>query len=186
MQSKVWNFALWAPFIQSTYKDLNEELQKSYVSLMTLKSNAKFEEKLTLGFKNDMINLVNFNGSSGKSEDLHFDGLLLSIAYKVSVRKVQKNYLSWHWKVIQTSKENWLWKIAWGIWWILARAVGSLITFTLMGSFWRKCVMLELQKYSRDVLWKMTYGFKNDRRNLVNFHTSSWKKWQINSMYIVF
>ena len=61
---------------------------------MTLKSNVKFEEKLTLGFKNDMINLVNFNGSSGKSEDLHFDGLLLSIAYKVSARKVQKNYLS--------------------------------------------------------------------------------------------
>ena len=27
---------------------------------MTLKNNAKFEEKLTLGFKNDMRNLVNF------------------------------------------------------------------------------------------------------------------------------
>ena len=28
---------------------------------MTLKSDAKFEEKLTLGSKNDMRNLVNFN-----------------------------------------------------------------------------------------------------------------------------
>ena len=42
---------------------------------------AKFEEKLALGFKNDMTNLVNFNASSGKSENLHFDVLLLPIAY---------------------------------------------------------------------------------------------------------
>ena len=41
---------------------------------MTLKSDAKFEEKLTLGSKNDMRNLVN----------LHFDVLLLPVAHKVS------------------------------------------------------------------------------------------------------
>ena len=29
--------------------------------LMTLTSDAKFEEKLTIGSKNDMRNLVNFN-----------------------------------------------------------------------------------------------------------------------------
>ena len=62
---------------------------------MTLKSDAKFEEKLTLVSKNYMRNLVNLNdASSGKSENLHFDVLLLSIAYKVSAKKVQKNYLS--------------------------------------------------------------------------------------------
>ena len=63
---------------------------------MTLKSDTKFEEKLTLGSKNDMRNLVNFNANSGKSENLHFDVLLLSIACKVSAKKVQKNYLPWH------------------------------------------------------------------------------------------
>ena len=51
---------------------------------MTLKSGAKFDEKLTLGFKNDMRNLVNFNASSSKSGNLHFDVLLLLIAHKVS------------------------------------------------------------------------------------------------------
>ena len=56
---------------------------------MTLKSDAKSEEKLILDFKNDMMNLVNFNASSGKSENLHFDVLLLSIAYNVSAEKVQ-------------------------------------------------------------------------------------------------
>ena len=45
---------------------------------------AKFEEKLTLGSKNDMRNLVNFNVNSCKSRNLHFDVLLLPIAYKVS------------------------------------------------------------------------------------------------------
>ena len=73
---------------------------------MVLKSDAKFEEKLTLGYKNNTKNLVNFNASSGKSENLHFDVLLLSIAYKVLAKKEQKNYLLWHWRVIQTSKKN--------------------------------------------------------------------------------
>ena len=50
---------------------------------MTLKSDAKFEEKLTLGSKNEMRNLVNFNASSGKSANLNFDVLLLSKVYHV-------------------------------------------------------------------------------------------------------
>ena len=61
---------------------------------MALESNAKCEEKLALGFKIDMTNLVNFNASSGKSENLHFDVLLLSVGYKDSAKKVEKNYLT--------------------------------------------------------------------------------------------
>ena len=49
---------------------------------MTLKSDAKFEEKLALGSKNDMTNLLNFNATSGKSENMNFDVLFLSIAFK--------------------------------------------------------------------------------------------------------
>ena len=54
---------------------------------MTLKSDAKFEEKLTLGSKNDMRNLVNFNVSSDKSESCYFDVILFSKANKVSPKK---------------------------------------------------------------------------------------------------
>ena len=61
---------------------------------MTPKSDAKFDKKVTLGSENDIRSLVNFNASSGKSENLHFDVLLLSIAYKVSAKKVQQSYLS--------------------------------------------------------------------------------------------
>ena len=61
---------------------------------MIVKSDAKFEEKLTLGFKNDMKNLLNFDASSGRPENVHFDVLTLSVAYKVSAKKVQKSYMS--------------------------------------------------------------------------------------------
>ena len=61
---------------------------------MALKSNTEFEEKLTLGSKNDMKNLVNFNESSGKSEDLHFEVLVLSKVYAVWDKEVQSSDVS--------------------------------------------------------------------------------------------
>ena len=45
---------------------------------MKLKSDQDFEENLTFSLKNDMTNLVNFKASSGKSENMHFEGLLLT------------------------------------------------------------------------------------------------------------
>ena len=57
--------------------------------LMTLRSDSKFEEKVTCGSENDMRNLVNFIASSGTSENLHFDVLLLSKVYYVWAKKVQ-------------------------------------------------------------------------------------------------
>ena len=61
---------------------------------MTLKGDAIFIEKLNGGSKNDIRNLVNFHASSCKSENLHFDGLVLSKAYKVLDGKIQKSYVS--------------------------------------------------------------------------------------------
>ena len=56
--------------------------------------DAIFKDKLAGGLKNDIRNLVNFHASSRKSENLLFDGLVLSKAYKVSDEKVQKSYVS--------------------------------------------------------------------------------------------
>ena len=108
---------------------------------MTLKSNVKLEEKLTLGSKNGMRSLVNFNASSGKSKNLHFDVvLLLPIAYEISTKIYRKDYLSWHWKKIKALKKNWLfvWKMTWGIWWTLMQAVEGRKTLNLMDLFCRK------------------------------------------------
>ena len=49
------------------------------------------KEMLAFGSKNNMINLVNFNASSYKSENLHFDVLLLAKSYNVWDKDVQKN-----------------------------------------------------------------------------------------------
>ena len=59
---------------------------------MTLKSDAKFEEKL-ICFKNDK-NLVNFDLNTQNSQNFHFDLLLLCKVYNVSPKKVQRSYLS--------------------------------------------------------------------------------------------
>ena len=61
---------------------------------MTLKSDTKFKEKVTLSSKSDMKYLVNFNGSSGKPENLNFDVLLLSIVFYVWAKKVQRRCVS--------------------------------------------------------------------------------------------
>ena len=60
---------------------------------MTLKGDAEFKRKLTWGLKNDIRNLVNFHVSSRKSENLHFDRMLLSKAYKDLDEKIQKSYV---------------------------------------------------------------------------------------------
>ena len=54
---------------------------------MTMKSDSKFEEKLTLCSKNDVRNLVNFNASIGKSKNLLFCGMLLLKVCNVLVKK---------------------------------------------------------------------------------------------------
>ena len=71
---------------------------------MTVKGDPKFKGKLTRGLENDIKNFVKFNSSSQKSENLHFDGLLLSKAFKVLNEKVQKSDVSWHWRVIYKEK----------------------------------------------------------------------------------
>ena len=50
---------------------------------MTLKIDAKFEEKLTCGLKNGVRDLVNFHQTTQKFKNLHSDGLLLLKVYNV-------------------------------------------------------------------------------------------------------
>ena len=53
-----------------------------------------------------MKNLINFHTSSRKSENLHFDELILSKAYEVLDKKMRKSYVLWHWRVMQNLKKN--------------------------------------------------------------------------------
>ena len=57
--------------------------------------------------------------------------------------------MSWHWRVMQSLKKNWLLvpKMTWGIWWILMQAVTSLKICSLMCYFCRKYIMFEPKDY---------------------------------------
>ena len=129
--------------------------------------------------------MVSFHGSSRKSDNLHFNRLLSSIAYKVSAEKYRR--------VVFHDTEEWpkLWRktdffrrMTCGIWWILAQGVESLNICILMGYFCPKYAIFELKKYRGVGSLKITHGSKNEIRNLVNIHTSSWKSCQINPLYI--
>ena len=56
-------------FDQKKYKEL---------PLITLKSHAKFEEKLACGLENDMRNLANFHQNIWKCQNWYFHGIILS------------------------------------------------------------------------------------------------------------
>ena len=66
--------------------------------------DAKIKGKLSRGLKNYIYNLIKFHASSRKSQNLHFDGLLFSKVCKDLAEKVQKSYVSRHWRVIESFK----------------------------------------------------------------------------------
>ena len=116
---------------------------------MTLKSHAKFEEKLTCGLENDMRNLANFHQNTWKCQNWYFHGILLS--------KVENAWATTYRGVISNDTEEW-WKIWRGIelpfrnWhkefgeFLLENSKVSKI-YTLMCCFWPKYIMFELKKY---------------------------------------
>ena len=54
---------------------------------MALESHAKFDKKLALGFENDLNDLVNFNASCEKSENLHFDVVFFQQQLQFQLKK---------------------------------------------------------------------------------------------------
>ena len=61
---------------------------------IALKGDTIFKETLSGDLENDMRNLVNFHASNCKSQNVHFDGLVLSKAYKVLDENLQKSCVS--------------------------------------------------------------------------------------------
>ena len=57
---------------------------------MTLKSDAKFKEKLTCGFKYDMRNLMNFHPTTQKSENLTQMGYFCPKYMKFELQKYRR------------------------------------------------------------------------------------------------
>ena len=64
-------------------------LSKTYNVSVKLKFHTIFKGKVTHSLKNDTGNLVNFHDNIRKSENLHFDRILLSKAYTNLDEKIQ-------------------------------------------------------------------------------------------------
>ena len=99
---KSQNLHIDGVLMSNVYKVLIEKLQRSYVSShWTLNRDTKFEEEPTCRCNNDMSNLACFHASTGKSQNLNFDGVLVFKVYKVLATKLLRSYVSSHWTVIQ-------------------------------------------------------------------------------------
>ena len=94
----------WGPLIQSR-KSINLKFTKE-LCVMTMKNDAKFEEESTCRFKIDMRNWQILTRALESLKHFHFNVLLLSKLYIVWAKKVQRSYLSGHWRVIQNVERN--------------------------------------------------------------------------------
>ena len=104
----------WGPFIQSR-RFMSLKFTGEFC-VMTLKNDTKFEEALTCQFKIDKKNLTNFH-QKFVSKICTLMGCFWR-KYIIFVKKVQRSYVRWYWRLMQNLKENWLElsKMTWRIW----------------------------------------------------------------------
>ena len=145
---------------------------------MTLKSDVKFEEKLTLGSQNGIRNLVSFNASSSKSENLHFDVPLLLRVYLFEPKMYREVmcYNTEEWCKIWGGNDLLLKKLH-GNFWHFGTALKSFKIWTLMGPIWPKYVIFELKKYRVTLLHCTEDQGKLWRKNDLWFH--KWHEWRL-------
>ena len=99
-QFKVSKLGYWCdPLTQSRKTVTLKPTEELYV--VTIKNEAKFEEELTSCFKIGLMNLIKFDPSTRKSQNVHFNGLLLRKLYIAWAKKELINNLSWNWRGIK-------------------------------------------------------------------------------------
>ena len=115
---------------------------------MTLKSDGKFEEKVTCALKNDMRNLVNFYQSTRKCQNWDF-GPFIQSRKCVSLKFTEEIYVMTMKNDTKIEKELTfvILKLAWAIWRILTQVLENLKNFLFIWLLWRKYIMFELKKY---------------------------------------
>ena len=118
------------------------------------------------------------------SQNLYFDRLLSSKVYKISARKIQRSYASWHWRVVQnlkiscfkddknlvhfkpTTKKSKTFVLR------LVPFVQSIKCFDLNST--SEIYFLTLNSHAK-FEEKLPCGMENDTRNLGKFHQNAWK-----------
>ena len=145
-----------------------------------MKSDVKFEEKLTLDSKNDIRNLINFNVSSGRSENLHFHVLLLSKNITIEPKKYRgvmcHNTEEWCkiWKVTELYFKKWhekfseFWPNTWKSENLHFDAHLLSIPYKFTAKKNRRFISHDTEGWSE--IWiDLTFCLKYDRKRLMNF-----------------
>ena len=101
-------------------------------------------------------------------QNLHFHLLLLCKVFNVWPKKLQRSYLSWHWRMVQNLKRNWLviLKLAWGIWRSFTRALKSLKNFHFNLLLLSKVYIVWAEKVQKSYLswnWRRIQSFRRNR-----------------------
>ena len=127
---------------------------------MTLQSDTKFKEKLTRSFKYDTKNFVNYHQSLKSFKVLLQWAIFVQSIWSLSLKK--------YGRVIFHDTEQWykIWinpdlvvsKMAWEIGWTFITALKNLKNCTLMGSYWPKDIMLQLENF-RGIMCHDTEGY---------------------------
>ena len=132
LKSSILMCSFWVKYILFELK----KVQRSYLSwnwrgMQNLERNRLVISKLAWG----IWQILTWALKSLKT--FHFNSLLLSKIYITWTKKEERSYFAWHWRVMQNLKKNWFiaWKMTWGIWQIFTKALESVKTGTLMGSF---------------------------------------------------
>ena len=134
----------------------------------------KVKRKTDFGSKNDMRNLVNFHPTTQKSNNFTSMSYFCPNYMRFELKKIQRSYLLWHWSDAKWHNE--LGELS------LEHPKSEKLYFD--GSFLSKAFNVSARKFQRNyVSWqwrvmqnlKLTCGLKNNLRNLLNFHVSSWK-----------
>ena len=116
-------------------------------------------------------NFVTFHASSWKSENLHLMGSFCR-KHKVLDEKVQKSYLSWHWRVMQSLKKSWLLTLGF---------MTNLVNFNASSRNFENLhfdvllLSIACKVSAKKVEEKLTFCLKNQMRNLMNFYSNSEK-----------
>ena len=123
--------------------------------------------------------LQSFDCSRKVSPNLYFDRLLLLKVYKISAKKVQRSYVSWHWRVMQNLKKNWfdVSKMT-RIWLTLTWALEILKISSLIGSFCAKY-------YDTDgwyKIWRKTYLWFGKWRGIWQIFTRAFESLKIRNL----
>ena len=174
------NFPFSGLLLSKVYIVRAKKVQRSYLSwqwrvMQNLKRNWLVVSKLT----REIWQILTWALESLRN--FQFNRLLLSKVYIVPAKKVKRSYLSWHWRVMQNLKRNWLVisKLTWGIWRILTRALESLKNFHFNRLLLSKVYIVWTKILQRSYLSWYCRVTQNLKKNWPVVWKMTWAIWQI-------